>query len=570
MSVQLRIRELEQKTRDALIMQENKAKAVGDKFWAAQQQQRYPNISENLLVSPTTEDVTLAVTNQESTTDYLTSIRDKLMIMTAGSSTMTEKVLQNINSKQALMYLDNHWDELKRFLKPMSKQLFSVDKLYLQIIKFLKLNQVIQTNKDANDGSYTSPLPSYVPPPPPVSASIPSDDDLIQFNSDIISREFEPIPEPIDPLDQQLNRGLADLVPMASSRAKTIDTKLIEKIQDLKQEAFPNARKDEPELSYYSKTLYEMSNRELKEFERYLKETIKSNTMLEEMAGEREYIAENNRDARKADDDDETNMTDNVSMFSDVVSPQKSKAKAKQYDDAARPTISQRKELIQQRLEGLDALERKTLSIALKQKYGYTISSASKTHDGLDVLNEFLEINGRGLYVPSYIKKKVAPPVKQTMQKSKKKFYGKGLTQTNIHPKLFVDLEHLKNNKLTIKYKSTGKISWSVQIPSPELKQVITDLILGRYDEKRYKKLSKEDKEYVDVFIARTKLQFEPIENEEQSLKNKFDVLVGELRAGNDNPTIRAMMIAVIERLFTLKKITKNKYLQMKDELVGV
>ncbi len=72
--------------------------------------------------------------------------------------------------------------------------------------------------------------------------------------------------------------------------------------------------------------------------------------------------------------------------------------------------------------------------------------------------------------------------MKQTMQKFKKKFYGKGLTQTNIHPKLFVDLEHLKNSKLTIKYKSTGKISWSVQIPSPELKQVITDLILGRYD----------------------------------------------------------------------------------------
>ena len=91
-----------------------------------------------------------------------------------------------------------------------------------------------------------------------------------------------------------------------------------------------------------------------------------------------------------------------------------------------------------------------------------------------------------------------------------------------------------------------------------------------RYDEKRYKKLSKEDKEYIDVFIAKSKLKFEPIENEEQSLKNKFDVLVGELSAGNDNPTIRAMMIAVVERLFTLKKITKNKYLQMKDELVGV
>ena len=37
MSVQLKIKEIEQRTRDALIAQEKRAKAVGDKFWEAQQ-----------------------------------------------------------------------------------------------------------------------------------------------------------------------------------------------------------------------------------------------------------------------------------------------------------------------------------------------------------------------------------------------------------------------------------------------------------------------------------------------------------------------------------------------------
>jgi hypothetical protein len=168
MSVQLKIKEIEQRTRDALIAQEKRAKAVGDKFWEAQQLERYPNISANLIVSPITDDVTLAVTNEEPTTDYLSSIRSKLMMLTSNSSEMTEKVLQIINSELALMYLDNHWDELKKFLKPMAKQIFNVEKLSLQIIKILKLNQVIETNKEAyDDYSYTSPLVPSVPVPDP-------------------------------------------------------------------------------------------------------------------------------------------------------------------------------------------------------------------------------------------------------------------------------------------------------------------------------------------------------------------------------------------------------------------
>jgi hypothetical protein len=467
MSVQLKIKEIEQKTRDALIAQEKRAKAVGDKFWEAQQLERYPNISTNLIVSPITEDLTLPVTNQESTTDYLTSIRNKLMMMTSNSSEMTEKVLQNINSKQALMYLENHWDELKRFLKPMAKQLFSVDKLYLQIIKFLKLNQVIQTNKDATDGSYILPPPSYSPPPIP---SVPVEDDKFT-----------------------------------------------------EENVFSSKYKDDSYLD------------------------TKTNMSPDPIDQQSENI-----ELEERNDNRKTNLQ--------------------------KLTIPRRIEELQQRIDRINpenpeerSEELKNLNDRFKREHNKfrggilnatTLSLYKKySHEHLDAIFDFLATVGRGL---------VAPPVKQTMQKSKKKFYGKGLTQTNIHPKLFVDLEHLKNNKLTIKYKSTGKISWSVQIASPEMKQVITDLILGRYDEKRYKKLSKEDKEYIDVFIAKSKLRFEPIENEEKSLKNKFDVLVGELSAGNDNPTIRAMMIAVVERLFTLKKITKNKYLQMKDELVGV
>ena len=132
-----------------------------------------------------------------------------------------------------------------------------------------------------------------------------------------------------------------------------------------------------------------------------------------------------------------------------------------------------------------------------------------------------------------------------------------------------MDLEHLKSNKLTIKYRSTHKIQSSKPIPTEALKQVITDLIIGKYDEKRYKKLSAEDRKFVDGFISSAKIEFEPVQNETEKLKAKWDVLVGEKSAGNDSHEITKMLLQVAERLYELRSITKNKYLQIKNELAG-
>ena len=232
------------------------------------------------------------------------------------------------------------------------------------------------------------------------------------------------------------------------------------------------------------------------------------------------------------------------------------------YREEADSSLAEQQMRIRSRVDNYQKAE---LNAYLKDKYGKTPSNYTHSKVGIAQLNAILDkytgpvipqgekADGNGLPPP--------PP-------SKKTFYGRGFSQTNMSPKLFVDLEHLKRDKLTIKYKSTGKIQSSVAIPSPECKQAITDLIIGRYDEKQYKKLSKENKAFIDSFIANSKLRFEPIDNEEQQLKAKWDVLCGEVRAGNDSSEIPKMLMNVAERLFALRRITKNKYLQIKNELI--
>ena len=66
-NVQLKIQELERRTRQALILQEERAQKVGKMFWDAQQAERYPNLSQNLAL-PTSSDTTLAIDGTEEST----------------------------------------------------------------------------------------------------------------------------------------------------------------------------------------------------------------------------------------------------------------------------------------------------------------------------------------------------------------------------------------------------------------------------------------------------------------------------------------------------------------------
>jgi hypothetical protein len=598
MSVQLKIREIEQKQRDALIQQEKRAKAVGEQFWRAQQLERYPNISENLVVSIAgDENVVLPTVNTTSSiSDNNTQeIRRRLMQMTNDNSTMVEEVLKVITSNVALLYLKTHWDELKKFLKPMASKLFDSDKLTFQIIKFLKLNKVIETNSQATNDQYI----------PPTEAELKSISEFVSAEELPSTSEYLP--------SSLLDSGRDDELPSISKRYYQM-----EDVEDRRQPRFltpldrprrngnditgeiddfqmdlnldSSNEKDEMDIKDILDSIIddavdiaEQNNRQLNETnaEEVLKEVVR-------VAIERNNEIQDQQDkliVEEAMDDMIYNVVSQYntpSSYPDVVNAledvreqvsevnttgKSSKGRRKLIQISPKRRIEQDKAILIEEMKSILApyyLQKKktALNARFRAKYNKTISDYKRTYDGLYELKRFLEENPPESFVATTTGKGLNKKLKRP-----KHFFGRGFTQTNMNKKIYVDLVHFNKNQLTIKYKSTNKIASSVPIPSAESKQAINDLIIGKHDEKAYKKLNKENKSFVDAFIAQTKMEFEPIKNEEENLKNKFDILVGELQAGNDNQEIRKMMLNTIERLYQIKKITKNKYLSVKDEL---
>ena len=129
-----------------------------------------------------------------------------------------------------------------------------------------------------------------------------------------------------------------------------------------------------------------------------------------------------------------------------------------------------------------------------------------------------------------------------------------------------MDIEHLAKGQLTIKYKSTGKVVESTQIPQG-LRPIVESLLTGKCDKVVYGKLTGESKRYIDRFIAQAKISFDVAETQREKEIEKYHILCGEIEAGNNSEEIKRMLHQSAVRLFELKFITKNKYLQIKHEL---
>lgn len=560
-NVQLKIQELERRTRQALILQEERAQKVGKMFWDAQQAERYPNLSQNLAL-PTSNDTTLAIDGTEESHPYdiFNDIKDKLLVMTSNSKEITRYILSRINNIEVLSYLKEHWDELKAYLRPMSKSLFNREKLAQQILKFLKLNKVIEKDSDAFDNSnlngsssgwdsnYNPNESSYYDEPSyNEEPSYAEQTAETNFLRDDIIRMSEILKIPYEDLDKMLPQNGKNLFEQdVVEYLKELHQAMKKEVEDM------NAQQQEIQDPSYTDLSYNDPYADFTYFPQD-EETFTTPIKNEKDIEKETKSATLNKELDKRREEQE-NAFQNAPVTKIMTKIDIEKQKIKDYNN-------ERKSLF----------ENGPLNEAIKATFnGRTYSKLSSLKD-LRLLQQFLE-NYEGVRVipiGGSLKTYKSRAINFVKAKSKKKFYGRGFTQTNLSPKLFVDLEHLKGNKLTVKYRSTQKIQSSQQIPNEELKQVIIDLIIGKYDDKRYNKLSKENKAFIDSFITNAKVTFEPIQSEEQKLKTKWDILCGERQAGNDNPEITKMLLNVASRLYELKSITKNKYLQIKNELVG-
>ena len=131
-------------------------------------------------------------------------------------------------------------------------------------------------------------------------------------------------------------------------------------------------------------------------------------------------------------------------------------------------------------------------------------------------------------------------------------------------------MQHIGLNQclyLLVKYKSTKKLCEKPKDITDAQKESIISIIHHQYTEKEYNRLRSEEKELIKDFVIKAQAKDVDFITEKDTLRMKFDVLIGEIEAGNDNTEIRKMLKETTTRLMKTKGITKLEGLSILSQL---
>ena len=116
--------------------------------------------------------------------------------------------------------------------------------------------------------------------------------------------------------------------------------------------------------------------------------------------------------------------------------------------------------------------------------------------------------------------------------------------------KFSIDLEKLKNNILSVVYTSCrGSIpNLKREHISNDVKNMISDIIQEKYNVNLFKKMTDTDKRIISTFIRTLKIKGIDMDEFDNEFQERYEILQGEISAGNDNPKIKAELKKYILR----------------------
>lgn len=136
---------------------------------------------------------------------------------------------------------------------------------------------------------------------------------------------------------------------------------------------------------------------------------------------------------------------------------------------------------------------------------------------------------------------------------------------------LYIDMNKMNDNILSIKYVKTGNKKNEVQI-TDNTKAVLLQLINNKYNASSYEKLNENEKKIISFvnhifkLVSKDILSNEPIEE----LYNKFLILKGQIEGGNNNPLILKNLKEILFELHKFKKINSAQLRNIIFELSNI
>jgi len=131
-----------------------------------------------------------------------------------------------------------------------------------------------------------------------------------------------------------------------------------------------------------------------------------------------------------------------------------------------------------------------------------------------------------------------------------------------------IDLDKLKQNILRIANAKTNKTNkFQPFAITDDAKEVITDLINDKFDERYYKKLHPDDQSAVKQAIIGLGLKHPITKGHIKQLYADWEIARGEICSGNDNPQLRTQLKKLTIELQHLRRIPVGVAKQVLDEL---
>ena len=141
--------------------------------------------------------------------------------------------------------------------------------------------------------------------------------------------------------------------------------------------------------------------------------------------------------------------------------------------------------------------------------------------------------------------------------------------------KFIINYNELDDMKLNVRYISGSQVpKMKKQDISIEFYNVITTLLdTGEINYTLIKDLQDKEKDLLDNLITsaglKKQLGYKPSKTEMSStdLKNKYNILSGEIEAGNNSPKVKQDLTEVINKLVSKRLISKANAVEMLNEL---
>ena len=152
-----------------------------------------------------------------------------------------------------------------------------------------------------------------------------------------------------------------------------------------------------------------------------------------------------------------------------------------------------------------------------------------------------------------------------------RKIFGKGLEMPKLsrnpdrvelnNGKFTIDMEKLRRNILSVTYSSCRATIPSLKKEhiSNDTKNIITDIIGGKYNVNLFNKMKSDDQRIVSNFVRTMKIPDIDMKEFDQAYQNHYEILLGEIQSGQDNPSIKKELKQYIIRAITEGLISKNQ-----------